>query len=428
MAVKLIEREWRNSVKLNINTYQLDSADDFPLLPEADPGSRALVADKSKKFIVNTAGVWVEDNRPGGFDVGGTGAAELPFGETTTVKEVLAECQPEFNKDYGNGVYRYNLDGDFGITHGVYTVNWNGTDYVCETFTDMNLVCLGNPGITDIGENTGEPFVIHVVTTSGMMIDSTDGPDIPTISIRQEVTEVKKISGKYVEGMGYVEAYGDPVSLYNATHKFAFNSKNGCAWIASPFPIFAAFGALVKGEKYTVVWDGVTYADLVATCDNSGNVLVGASNWNVTTPEMPFCIRNTHDNGAFHIQIYTYSEAATHTVEIIGKRAVVYKISSKYLTDEPLVVFTEQLDGTAVSSCSFGELIENVQQGKQIGGLYRSAAGYSKLTSFNLDSTSYKFVFHFLELSDKGYYVIKVTLGTNDEASVSRTEANLIAT
>lgn len=133
---------------------------------------------------------------------------DKPFGETTTVKEVLAECQPEFVA--AQGMFALNSVPD--IEAGAeYIVNWNGVEYKCtavQTAEDSSakVIALGNLSATG-GENTGEPFTIgaNYGEQPGCFVIPLDGSTTLTISIRQEVTEVKKISGKYVEGMGYEE-------------------------------------------------------------------------------------------------------------------------------------------------------------------------------------------------------------------------------
>lgn len=133
------------------------------------------------------------------------------YGETTTVKEVLPECQPEFNADWNGFVFDKALEISVGEK---YTVNWNGVDFecVCEKVEadGSAIIVLGNAGALMDGEDTGEPFVVISYpgdqgTDFPAAAVSFDGSTTLTISIRQEVTEVKKISGKYVEGMGYSE-------------------------------------------------------------------------------------------------------------------------------------------------------------------------------------------------------------------------------
>lgn len=141
---------------------------------------------------------------------------DKPFGEVTTVKEVLAECQPEYVPEIEEGLSGfvvYATRPDTVVLGETYIVNYNGVDYPCVATGKAtrkvvdpanSVVILGNLGAVTGGTDTGEPFAISW-GVSQMLIVPLDGSTTLTISIRQEVTEVKKISGKYVEGMGYEE-------------------------------------------------------------------------------------------------------------------------------------------------------------------------------------------------------------------------------
>ena len=60
---------------------------------------------------------------------------------------------------------------------------------------------------------------------------------------------------------------------------------------------------LVIGQVYTVVWDGVTYSNLVCF-DDEGYPTIGAVFGN-TTDNLPFCIENK-DNDANALAVYTH--------------------------------------------------------------------------------------------------------------------------
>lgn len=131
----------------------------------------------------------------------GGGSAELPFGETTTVKEVLAECQPEFNGE------TYILpDNVLFVAGEKYIVTWNGVEYTCvaqdASMAVDGMVAVGNA--SGFGLNgAGEPFLIGGIPGVGANVQPLDGSTTLTISIRQEVTEVKKIDAKYLpDGIG----------------------------------------------------------------------------------------------------------------------------------------------------------------------------------------------------------------------------------
>ena len=136
---------------------------------------------------------------------------DKPFGETTTVKEVLAEYQPPFSPGSGDDAFgTFYIMNPFEIVPGEkYIVSWNGVEYLSTAAEIRGVQVLGN--LSDLGmEDTGEPFVIQMQggqpdAIGYAVIVPYDGSTTLTISIRQEVTTVQKISGKYVEGMGYEE-------------------------------------------------------------------------------------------------------------------------------------------------------------------------------------------------------------------------------
>ena len=94
---------------------------------------------------------------------------------------VLAETEFEFtlDPDFGAyGLYSVSLplsDGDLTIGNE-YTVSWDGVEYPC-TGTAMTIyagdiplsgVGLGNAAMLNIGDNTGEPFLLGIIPTAGI--------------------------------------------------------------------------------------------------------------------------------------------------------------------------------------------------------------------------------------------------------------------
>lgn len=197
MSFKKTGSHYDKNLKEWLEHFEAEYESDVSALPEANPGSTCLVKETGKTVVMANNGVW------------GGGAGGLPIGETTTVKEVLAECQPEFVE--GEGVFVLMGESDIAVGEK-YTVNWNGADYECVAVSaPNNSIALGNMSAMG-GDNTGEPFLIayNIDASAWSFIDMT-GSTTLTISIRQEVTEVKKISGKYVEGMGY----DNSIVIYN---------------------------------------------------------------------------------------------------------------------------------------------------------------------------------------------------------------------
>ena len=135
-----------------------------------------------------------------------------------------------------------------------YIVSWNGVDYKCIAFVADDVVSLGNASAFG-GEDTGEPFVIVPVvnvedaSAAYTVIMPLDGSTTLTISIRQEVTEIQKISGKYVEGMGYSE---NAVVLAECQ---TTGVLTGTPYLKIPADVL-----LTVGEKYIVNLNGAEYS------------------------------------------------------------------------------------------------------------------------------------------------------------------------
>lgn len=82
---------------------------------------------------------------------------------------VMAEQGIEFSDDHGSTEYYGNLAGPFEISEGqTYTVNWDGTAYVCVCVLSHSRPVLGNLSVVGAGDDTGEPFFFDA--TGGMFI------------------------------------------------------------------------------------------------------------------------------------------------------------------------------------------------------------------------------------------------------------------
>lgn len=196
---------------------------------------------------------------------------DKPFGEVTTVKEVLAECQPEFNSDGGAFVLASAPDIVVGKT---YIVSWNGVDYSCVAQGGTSLWGVGNLETFGLIGN-GEPFAIACMQDADVVtcgIVPLDGSTTLTISIRQEVTEVKKISGKYVEGMGWAEkTVSGKVVVEETEYKIAniahhtLNDPNGNA-LYTPNDF-----SFEIGKSYRITIDGIPYTGVAESSGDYGN-------------------------------------------------------------------------------------------------------------------------------------------------------------
>lgn len=102
--------------------------------------------------------------------------------------------------------------------------------------------------------------------------------------------------------------------------KFWYNSRGENYYCTIPF-----LSGLVIGNKYTVIWDGVEYPDLVAFEDYP-NVMLGADG--ETNADMPFSMGIDITVG-ISLEILTHDSKETHDVSILGE--TIRTIDAEYM-------------------------------------------------------------------------------------------------
>lgn len=130
----------------------------------------------------------------------GTGTANwedrLAYAETKLV-EIVPEATVTFS-DMG-GLMGANFPDSFNPKEGVpYKITWDGETYECFLLSYFEYPMLGNAGIFNMGEDTGEPFIMAYNGTVWMTgTANTSTAHLISISGLSEV--VKKIDAKYVD-------------------------------------------------------------------------------------------------------------------------------------------------------------------------------------------------------------------------------------
>ena len=136
-----------------------------------------------------------------------------------------------------------------------YSIHWGDEIYVCEAVDGAvmgpegaGFPLLGNYGNLIGGTNTGEPFVITVMGTNGMVIGFGEDIEI-TFSIDGKTT--KKISEKYLPA--FVKSCIIPVnSLEDKTTKITLDTTELAEAIKNNYPIYVEKIAGYNAERYTV--------------------------------------------------------------------------------------------------------------------------------------------------------------------------------
>ena len=123
-----------------------------------------------------------------------------PFYAGDPVETVLVEeSTVSFSFSENEGVYMGKLKSTFSATVGeTYKVSWDGTVYECTCVDFSGGTAIGNLSIAGAGSDTGEPFLMDVDNSQGILIGTADTSASHTFSISGLVPEVVKIDEKYL--------------------------------------------------------------------------------------------------------------------------------------------------------------------------------------------------------------------------------------
>lgn len=130
---------------------------------------------------------------------------DKPFDSTTTtiLNNYSLDGSSSERSTLGAAFSRYEVNvGSIGFDIGdTVTVTWSGEKYVLKAYdAGEGIAAVGNDAYASGGEDTGEPFAIGYMSPSLIIVT----PDSDVV-VSVNVETVKKMSGKYVEGMGWSE-------------------------------------------------------------------------------------------------------------------------------------------------------------------------------------------------------------------------------
>ena len=288
---------------------------------------------------------------------------DMYYEEEPIINNVVPETSLTFEGDMGEISSIYN-ELSYMLEEGItYIVNWNGIEYTCISRSDGDgSFYIGNQNISDwfFPEtiNSNEPFFIATYAPDNWStIYAESGTHTFTITTIKET--IHRIDPKYLPegGFGYDEV-GYAVILPE-TEVGCYNDQDGAYWGDLVVP------DLIRGETYTVIWDGVEYS-CVAEDDGYGGEKLGnfaLAGVDGDTGE-PFFIYE-EGNGAY--SGIAASTEGTHTITISGPGIIVHTIDSKYLPQNVYVNVAEELDdGTEIASHSPFELWQAYNNGQKI--------------------------------------------------------------
>lgn len=288
---------------------------------------------------------------------------DMYYEEEPTINNVIPETSLIFEGNVGE-ISRIENELSYMLEEGItYIVNWDGIEYTCISRSDGDgSFYIGNQNISDwfFPEiiNSNEPFFIATFAPGNRStIYSETGTHTFTIATIKET--IHRIDPKYLPkgGFGYDEI-GYTVILPE-TGIECYNYQDGSYWGDLAVP------DLIRGNTYTVVWDGVEYS-CVAEDDGFGGEKLG--NFAIAGADddtgEPFFIYE-EQNGAYS-GVAALTEGM-HTVEISGYGIIVHTIDSKYLPQNVYVNVAEELDdGTEIASHSPFELWQAFNNGQKI--------------------------------------------------------------
>lgn len=190
---------------------------------------------------------------------------DKPFGGTTTTRIVDNYTLDNPSVDMsvlssteGPNYYRLTISDGFSVGDTV-VVTWNGQKYSCKAYALEGCAAVGNSMYMG-GGDTGEPFLIGCMAPMLAVITFDTGA---VVSI--DIEETKKMSGKYVEGMGWSEKSTKEVlpETFVAEPAEQFDGFN----------IYPINCVIEGGKKYTIIYNGVAYD--VISGDNGMIVFAG---------------------------------------------------------------------------------------------------------------------------------------------------------
>lgn len=203
--------------------------------------------------------------------------------------------------------YQLTISDGFSVGDTV-VVTWNGQKYSCKAYALDGVAAVGNSMYMG-GGDTGEPFLIGCMTPMLVVITFDTGA---VVSI--DIEETKKMSGKYVEGMGWSEGFETvfPKQIIS-------NYKN--SELGGYYSQIDNVGVVLEiGKTYRVTVDNAVFEG-VAQADYSNYVYFGSDSMEVSLIYMPTSDRllvNSDDNTPRQLTIETNNE-------------IIHPIDPKYL-------------------------------------------------------------------------------------------------
>ena len=268
-----------------------------------------------------------------------------PFYTGNPVETVLVEESTVSFAEQG-GMYAAQFPSTFSATVGeTYKVYWDGTGYECVCVDFNGNLVIGNLSVPGAGSDTGEPFLMLVVTGSGIQIYTADTSASHTFSIGAFDQEVVKIDEKYLPESAFTNA-----EWSNISNKIVDYKQQSLSLSASGEPITITAGASYSKNRIN---DNLKFEDGMAyeingnitlhntigenSCTLYVNGSYACSNGRVS---FGYCYDNHFDK---YIEVRLYSSSSSDDTFNYGKLVAVTTISgsTEYTFDINITVTAE---------------------------------------------------------------------------------------
>lgn len=339
----------------------------------------------------------------------------LPFYEKELPDVALLDnLDIVFEDIAGDGsIGQYTGIGSIGLVEGAeYTVVFGNETYRTTCVLDpVDGVCvIGNMYLMEMGEDTGEPFIIGDVPEAGMFVIIATTAEPTTVSISGKGVEIRTLDSKYLPQhlqFGVTKKYG----VLMSEQTLAFEGDG------TPYITYVETDAMfISGETYEVTWNGELYhptalgVEGMAILGNLGFLGIGA---NTGEPFIMMCDGEV-------LMVYAFS-AGTVTCSIEGAMPIYTPLEKAYmpehnhtfesLPDRPYVYLSEKPNGVILNTTE-NTVSENYAVAE---GLKTTASGYASHAEGHSTTASGGYS------HAEGYRA--VASGTNTHAEGSGTEA-----
>lgn len=208
-------------------------------------------SDSGKTLVVNESGEWEVNIVQPDWNINDSTSASYvknrPFYTGDLVETYVVQDASLVYSGGNNSVKQYNFPSSFNLVAGTtYKVYWNSVVYecVCSVLGGSSFV-IGNPSIAQLGDDTGEPFLIGTDNQSICECYTTDTADSIVISISFSSSEIVKIDEKYLP-VATDDSYG-AVKTSNLVTAYNFPS------VVSSSDMIKAIEEFNKG-KAVIIW------------------------------------------------------------------------------------------------------------------------------------------------------------------------------